>query len=141
MIEKIVYKNNKEYYCGKISNKVIGTLDFGFEEFSEAIVVENCIIDTLIIYATWFHEGFTLKNCIINNKVLYETAGHNNKPIIFSNNIFKNVFVFFGCIFEADFIITNNIFIDNCTLHNGYNEFNNVTIENNIGKMDDGRWD
>ena len=36
MIEKIVYKNNKEYYCGKISNKVIGTLDFGFEEFSEA---------------------------------------------------------------------------------------------------------
>ena len=141
MIENIVYKDYREHNPGIISNKVIGTLDFGFEEFSEAITVENCIIDTLIIYASWFREGFTLKNCIINNKVLYETAGHNNKPILLSNNLFKNVFVFFGCVFEADLIITNNIFLDNCTLYNGYNEFNKVIVENNIGKMDDERWD
>ena len=82
-----------------------------------------------------------LKQVFVCEIALSKMGGHNQKPVIFDNNIFESLFVFLDCIFEADLIITNNIFIDGCTLYNGYNEFNNVIIENNIGKMDDERWD
>jgi hypothetical protein len=141
MIDKIVFKEKKDYPSGIISNQIVGILDFGFKVYNNEITIDNCIINTLILHNARFEAGFCMRNCIVKNKVQYEMGGHNQKPVIFDNNIFESLFVFLDCIFEADLIITNNIFIDGCTLYNGYNEFNNVIIENNIGKMDDERWD
>lgn len=64
MIENIVYKDYREHNPGIISNKVIGTLDFGFDTFDQKVVVENCIIDTLILHNAHFVGGLCLQNCI-----------------------------------------------------------------------------
>jgi hypothetical protein len=141
MIEKIVFKNSTDYPLGTISSQIIGTLDFGFETFYNEIIVENCIIDTLILHNARFVSGFCMRNCIVKNKVQYEMGGHNQKRIVFSNNIFEGLFVFLDCIFEEELVLIGNQFLDGCTLYNGYNEFRGLKLENNIGKMDDDRWD
>lgn len=141
MIDEIIYKKCKEYQSGTISNLIIGTLDFGFNDFYSEITIENCVIDTLILHNARFRAGFCMRNCIVKNKVQYEMGGHNQKPVIFANNIFENLFVFLDCLFEADLIVTGNIFLDGCTLFNKYNSYETAIVKDNIGKMDDDRWD
>ncbi|SHK47390.1 hypothetical protein [Xylanibacter ruminicola] len=141
MINNRIFKSNINHLSGVISNQIVDTLDFGFDTFDQQVVVENCIIDTLILHNAHFVGGLCLQNCIIKNKVQYEMGGYNKMPIVIKNNIFMSLFVFLDCIFGADLVLTDNIFLDGCTLYNGYNEFDNVIVENNIGKMDDERWD
>ena len=79
MIDKIIYKKCKEYQSGTISNLIIGTLDFGFNDFYNEITIDSCIINTLILHNARFRAGFCMRNCIVKNKVQYEMGGHNQK--------------------------------------------------------------
>lgn len=120
---------------------IIENLDFGFLEFNCSVVIENCIIDMLTIHSCWFHEGLILRNNIIKKNIDYQMGGHNNKPIIISNNIFCGFFNFFDCHFNDVVEVSNNIFFDGTNLLGNLDSgFGNLfekgnSIKGNIGDL------
>lgn len=110
--------------------------------FEKPVEIRNCVIRNINIYNAWFKEGLTFDGNVVLGTIDYQTGGHNRKPYVMTNNIFKEEVRFFDCIFEAEVRIIGNIFekgTDILTKENpGFdNRFEHgIVTENNIGKLD-----
>ncbi len=120
----------------QVLNCTIEILDIAFATFEYHVTIENCIIDTLEIRYSWFKQGLTIKKSTFKNIILFE-AGENYQPIIFSDNIFHEQFIFFDCYFHADVFISHNVFKKTTSLLDTSNYFcTKCVCEHNIGKLD-----
>jgi len=80
-------------------------------QFTKVVRIKNCHIKTLDIYANFFADGLILENCIVENQVFWIAGGHNLKPIIFNNCIFKEFVDFEDCCFDGDIILSRVKFL------------------------------
>lgn len=125
-----------------IRNSIINSLNFDFFEFNFEIVIENCIINNFSIHSCWFVKGLTFRCNHVMNYVDYQMGGHNEVPVIISENIFHGFVSFFDCHFENQLVLENNLFIKGSNLLGNKDEgfaniFNSVVvIDNNIGNVD-----
>ncbi|MCB9229100.1 MAG: hypothetical protein H6618_05765 [Deltaproteobacteria bacterium] len=85
-------------------------------QFTELVRIKNCNIKILDIYANHFTSGLELVDCVIENKVLWTAGGHNLKPIVFKNCIFKEFVDFEDCYFDGDVIFNSVKFLKGTNL-------------------------
>lgn len=122
-----------------LENCIVDTIDLCSANFNEIIVIKNCVIRKLELSSTFFEQGLDFSNNIVKELIIFEAGGHNNKPIIFTNNIFNDFFCFFDCNFYDEVIVKDNIFRSGSDLltkedPNFDNMFNRgVEVENNLG--------
>ena len=140
IIEKFNNNNLNDIESCYIKNSIINLIDLeGVFELNTFLSIENSIVYNLNIHSCWFNKGLEIKNCIIYNAVNFQMGGHNKKPIIMQENIFKSFFNFFDCRFEDVIILKYNVFLEGTNLLGNKGEGfentfqNGYLIEDNLG--------
>lgn len=124
-----------------ISNSIIKTIDLFSFEANSKVIIENSIVFNFIIHSCWFKEGLDFRGNHVINYVDYQMGGHNQKPILFTNNIFRDFFNFFDCDFTDNLILENNIFINGSNLLGNIDEGwknsfkKELILKNNVGLL------
>jgi hypothetical protein len=142
VIEVLTYNNNPTNQKVEIKNCIIALIDFDSIDFQVPVIIENCIIKTFLVHSCWFRKGLVLKNSRVIDFIDYQMGGHNEQPIVISNNYFGGFVNFFDCQFLNKVTFTENVFFKGTNLLGNKNEgFVNTFeqapfIENNVGFLD-----
>lgn len=141
IIQTLNYSELEGFNSFIISNCIIETIDFDSFDADMEIVIENCIITNFCIHSAWFTNGLVFRRNIVVNYVNYQMGGHNEKPIVFVENIFHEFVNFFDCHFNDSLILENNIFnLGSNLIGNNTEGFANTFVKdfvasNNVGEI------
>ena len=144
-IERIDETNYQQYLDDGvlvITDTLVEEIDFIGYNFSEKVVIRNCLIRNLHITGCWFEGGLIFEQCVVTDFTEHEMGGHNEEEIHIRYNVFCCFFDCFDCQFHAKVFVHNNIFIKGTSLKGNAgkpfeNSFDNGLEEyDNIGKLD-----
>ena len=87
------------------------------QQFEKPVRLTNCHFKNCHFTFVYFFGGLTIDNCTFDSYLDFCAGGHNKtgKPVIITNNDFKDFVNFFDCWYENEVTISNNKF------HNGTN--------------------
>lgn len=141
VLKHLCIEMNDWYTDAVLKNCVVEELNISGGE-NEGLIIENCVVDRFSAIGTSFNGSVIIRNSIFREELRFIDSGYNKQEIIIENNVFLCHADFFDEVFEAPFILRNNILLDGTNLFGFQGESCQVTfrsgytVEGNLGQLD-----
>ncbi|WP_141735930.1 pentapeptide repeat-containing protein [Oligoflexus tunisiensis] len=91
-------------------------LKISMVHFTEEIEIRDCIVRDFEVFGVYCIRGLSVRNTTFDCEIIWQSGGHNTRPIVFENCVFKRFVDFEDCDFEDEFILRNVTFIEGTNL-------------------------